>query len=161
MQLDASAGSYECGIEIIVYWDETLCPDGTPIVAAYTYEGASVNLDELLTNPQITDTVTQLTAAVLTNSEKDFSTKSILLTLQGLVTKDFGLSASVVAVFGKHGEFETPTDYEGRFDTYSANIKHVKISYSRSPSCFTVALGATTNPNFHISYGATNYAMLF
>ena len=48
VQLDISVGNYECGIEIIVYWDETVCNGGAPVVAIYVYEGASISTSDIL-----------------------------------------------------------------------------------------------------------------
>ena len=47
IQLDVSTGAFECGIEIIIYWDDEVCQDENLVVAIYVYEGMCVNLDEL------------------------------------------------------------------------------------------------------------------
>ena len=157
-QFDISTGSYECGIEVIVYWDEDVCEGGGPIVVVYVYEGASVNLDEVLTNPDFLKTVEQLTFAVTTNAGKDYDAIA-LIALQEAI---FGTSVSgaVVGIWG-YDNFDSTDDYSGQFTSFSGNIKHFKATWSYCNTCWSLAIGATTDAIAHISFGQTNYTEVY
>ena len=159
VQLDISTGNYECGIEIIVYWDEDVCQGEGLVVAVYVYEGMSVNLDELFQNPDVLKAIEQLTLAVTSNAGTDFES----LTLFELQTTLFGVNASgsFVFIWGYEGKFDSTDDYEGGFTAYSANFKHVKGSIALSPTCMAITIGATTERKTHVSYGQTNYTQVY
>ena len=66
-QFGLTVGDYECGIEVIVYWDSKVCQNSDPVIAVYAYEGAYINVDELILNPDYLDVVKRLTLACGTN----------------------------------------------------------------------------------------------
>ena len=159
VQLDISTGNYECGIEVIVYWDEDVCQGEGLVVAVYVYEGMSVNLDELYKNPDVINTIKQLTLALASNAGVDYETLS-LVELQAVL---FGLnvSGSLVFIWGYEGKFDSTDDYAGPFTSYSGNVKHVKATFSYCDTCWSVAIGGTTERKPHLSYGQTNYTQIY
>ena len=46
-ELELDMGIITTGIEVIVYWDKTVCNGDEPIVEVYVYAGVSVDLTEL------------------------------------------------------------------------------------------------------------------
>jgi len=157
-QFDISTGAYECGVEVIVYWDKNVCSEGGPIVSVYTYEGMSVNLDEVLVNPQYVNVVNQLTLAVSANAGKDYDTMELI----GLQATLFGTnaSASVVGIWG-YDNFDSTDDYAGPFTSYSGNYNHVKATWSYCDTCWSIAVGGTTETRPHLSFGQTNYTEVY
>lgn len=159
IQLDVSTGEYECGVEIIVYWDDDVCDGENLVVAVYVYEGMSVNLDELYKNPDVLNAIEQLTCAVATNSGVDYE-KLPLIELQAML---FGtnLSGSFVFIWGYEGMFDSTDDYAGPFTSWSGNARHLKGSFAWSPTCWAITIGGTTDGKAHISYGQTNYTQVY
>ena len=159
VQLDISTGAYECGVEVIVYWDDEVCQGENHVVAVYVYEGASVNLDELYKNPDVINTIEQLSLAVTANAGIDYETLS-LVELQALL---FGVNASgsLVFVWGYEGKFDSTDDYAGPFTAWSGNANHIKGSFAWSPTCWAVTVGGTTDNKAHISFGQTIYTQVY
>ena len=157
-QFDVSTGSYECGVEVIVYWDERVCEGEEPVAAIYVYEGMNVNLDEILIHPEYISVVKQLTLAMTANAGKDYDS----LELIGLQTAIFGAdaSASVVAIWG-YENFDSTSDYAGPFTSYSGNYNHAKITWSYCDTCWSIAVGGTTALKPHLSFGQTNYTEVY
>jgi hypothetical protein len=158
VQLDITIGSYECGIEIIVYWDETVCNGGGPVVAIYVYEGASVSTSDILKNPDCTRLIEQLVLALATNAGKDYDTLA-LMELQSMLF-DTSISGSVVGIWG-YDNFISTEDYEGPFTSYSGNIKHFKVTWSHCDTCWAIAVGGTTDSGAAFGFGQTYYTQIY
>ena len=154
-QLELDVGSYECGIEVIVYFDSTVCNGGTPITSVYVYEGAAVDLLDLYSNPDLIKTIEVLTATLTTNACPEAYGKAELIQLQSLLFADASVSASVLGVYG-YSNFTSPEDYEGAFSTIGASAFRGKATYSYSPSCWVIGLGATTSKKPSLGFGQTN-----
>ena len=77
-QLELNLGAYECGIEVIVYCgDESICGNQEAVVAIYVYEGVSVDIGQLLTNPDISMLTEDLSLALLTNVNDGILSKKV------------------------------------------------------------------------------------
>ena len=159
VQIDISIGGYECGIEIIVYWDKTVSDGGGPVVAIYAYEGVSISTNDVLKNPDYLRLIEQLTLALAANAGKDFDTLA-LVELQAVLF-DTSLSGAVVGIWGYDGIFNSTEDYAGPFTSYSGNIKHVKATWSYCDTCWSLAVGATTDGSVAFSYGQTYYTQIY
>ena len=157
-QFDVSVGAYECGVEAIVYWDETVCDGGDPVVAIYVYEGASISIGDILKSSEYIKVVGKLTAAMLANAGQDYETAELVALQASLY--DTNVSASVVAIWG-YDDFRTSNDYEGKFTSYSGNYQHAKVSYAYSETCWAISVGATTDVSPGISYGETYYTQIY
>ena len=158
-QLELDVGSYECGIEVIVYFDSTVCNGEQPIVSVYVYEGATVDLLDLYTNPNLINTIEVMTAALATNICSEAYGKAELIQLQSLLFADANVSASVLGIYG-YSNFISPEDYEGAFSTFSAAALRGKVTYSYSPSCWVIGVGASTSKKFSFGFGQTNYRLI-
>ena len=157
-QLDISIGSYECGIEIIVYWDEVVCSGGEPVVAIYVYEGAGISTDDILKNPDCLRLIEQLTLALTTNVGKDYDAFA-LMELQALLF-DSSVSGAVVGIWG-YDNFVSTEDYAGPFTSYSGNILHIKGTWSYCDTCWSLAVGGTTAGGLALSFSQTYYTQIY
>jgi len=157
-QGELNVGAYEVGFEVIIYTDPLVCGGDEPIVAVYIYEGAFVSITDLTKSTQFIKTVGKLSLAVATNAIDEQNAEALLIALQQALFKDISVSGSVVAIFGNE-EFKNTGSYEGAFDTFSATVKHVKFTYSYSPSCRVVAVGASTS-KYGLSYGQSYYVQV-
>ena len=157
-QFDITTGEYECGVEIIVYWDEDICEGGGLVVCVYIYEGVSANLDEIMLHPDVVEIISQLSLAVLANAGKDYDT----LALIDLQSKIFGssFSGAIVGIWG-YDNFDSTDDYAGPFTSYSVSFKHVKVTWSHCGTCWSLAIGGTTDGKLHFSLGQTNYTEFY
>ena len=157
-QGELNVGAYERGIEIIVYFDPLVCGGQQPVVAVYSYEGAFVDLDDFKKNPYFAKTIAKLTLAITTNAIDEQNAEALLIALQAALFNDVGLSGSIVGIFA-NDDFRSTESYCGAFDTFSATVKHVKITYSWSPSCRVVAVGGSSS-RYDISYGQSYYTQI-
>ena len=82
-----------------------------------------------------------------------------MIALQAAIFEDVSISGSVVGIFGNE-EFQNTESYAGPFTTYSGTIKHFKGSISTSSSCFTIALGGSTD-SWGIALGQSNYTQIY
>ena len=160
VQFDYSTGSYDTGVEIIVYWDKTVCNGEKLAIAIYVYEGASISAEDILSDPYCMNLIQQLGLSLMANAGKDYDTMALVQLQSQLFGSD--ISASVVAIWGYKDKFTTTTDYEGQFTSYGGNIKHGKGTWSYGDACWTLAFGATTSGDiFNVSYGQTNYTQIY
>ncbi len=158
-QGELDVGGYEVGVEIIVYYDELVCGGKEPKVAVYSYEGAFVDEEDMMKSTNYLQTVEKLTLAITTNVIDEQNAESLLIALQAAVFKDVGVSGSIVGIFGNK-DFETTESYAGPFTTYSATINHVKVSVSTCSTCFSVAVGASSD-RFAVSFGQSYYIQAY
>jgi hypothetical protein len=159
VQFEFSTGAYECGIEMIVYFDPEVCGGMNPIMSVYIYEGAGVDLLSLYNSTDFVNTINQLSTTIMTNTCEEPYGKADLIALQAAIFRDAGVSASILAIYG-YDNFKTPDDYSGAFTTFSGSAKHVKLSYSYSSTCWSMSLGATTESKLSFGFGQTNYQLL-
>ena len=159
VQGELSVGSYEVGFEIIVYWDDVVCGNEDPKVAVYIYEGAFVDIDDMKKSTQFTKTIEKLILAISTNVIDEQNAEVLLIALQQALFQDIGISGSVICIWGNN-YFDSTESYCGAFDTYSATIKHVKFTYSSSPSCKVVGIGASTS-KYDLSFGQSYYTQIY
>ena len=158
-QGELDVGGYEVGVEVIVYYDPLVCGGEEPVVAVYTYEGAFVDIDDIKKSVNYTATVAKLTLAVTTNKIDEQNAEVLLIALQQALFSDVGVSGSVVGVFG-NGEFNSTRSYKGPFNAFSGIANHLKVSVAYCSSCFTVAVGGTTD-KFGASFGQSNYTQIY
>ena len=158
-QGELDVGGYEVGFEIIVYYDELVCGVKEPMVAVYLYEGAFVDNEDIMNSGKYLQTVEKLTLAIMTNAIDEQNAEALLISLQAVLFKDVGVSGSVVGIFGNQ-YFNTTESYSGSFTTYSATVNHVKVSVSTCSSCFSIAVGASTD-RFGASFGQSYYTQVY
>ena len=158
-QGELDVGSYEVGVEIIVYWDQLVCGGKDPIVAIYSYEGVYVDIDDIKKSTQYIETVSKLILAGGTNFSDNQNIEALLIALQQSIFKDLGVSGSVMGILG-NSDFKNTESYSGAFDTYSATVNHVKFTYSTSPSCKVIAVGGSTD-RWGGSFGQSYYTQLY
>ena len=159
LQCEIDVGSYEVGLEIIVYTDDLVCGGEDPVVSIYLYEGAYADLDDIKKGTNFAKTIEKLTLAVTTNMVEEQNAEALLIALQTAVFEDVSVSGSVVVIFGNE-EFQNTQSYAGPFTTYSGTIKHLKASLSTSSSCFTIALGGSSD-RWGASFGQSNYTQIY
>ena len=157
-ELELDMGIITTGIEVIVYWDKTVCNGDEPIVEVYVYAGVSVDLTELAKNPEYQRLVSQLGLALTQADPSCFGAEELQILWQSICTGS-SASLSLVAVFGNE-DFTSTKDYEGWFTTRSVSFKHVKVGYAYSNTGFTITVGATSSATLNISMGQTYYVLL-
>ena len=102
-QGELDVGSYEVGVEIIVYWDQLVCGGKDPIVAIYSYEGVYVDIDDIKKSTQFIETVGKLILAGATNFSDNQNIEAFLIALQQSIFKDLGVSGSIMGIWGNRG----------------------------------------------------------
>lgn len=148
IQIELSVGSAVAGVEIIVYWDDTVCNGGNPILAVYVYGGISPEMGDIVQSAVI---ALSCDDALLTGS-----TQLITLSLSMLsatISRSYSVAASAVLIMG-NDSFCSIKNYAGAFVSAGGNFKFLKWSYARSDTCYAVSLGGTfpSNPcSFGIS----------
>ena len=129
-ELELDMGIITTGIEVIVYWDKTVCNGDEPIVEVYVYAGVSIDLTELAKNPEYQRLVSQLGLALTQADPSCFGAEELQILWQSIRTGS-SASLSLVAVFGNE-DFTSTKDYEGWFTTRSVSFKNVKVGYAYS-----------------------------
>ena len=157
-ELELDMGIITTGIEVIVYWDKTVCNGDEPIVEVYVYAGVSVDLTELAKNPEYQRLVSQLGLALTQADPSCFGAEELQILWQSICTGS-SASLSLVAVFGNE-DFTSTKDYEGWFTTRSVSFKNVKVGYAYSNTGFTITGGAPSSATLNISMGQTYYVLL-
>lgn len=102
--------------------------------------------------------IEQLSFALVANAGKDYDTLA-LVELQAVLF-DTNISGSVVGIWG-YDNFVSTEDYAGPFTSYSGNIKHFKATWSYCDTCWSVALGVTTDSGAALSFGQTFYSQIY
>lgn len=152
IQLELNIGCYTVGLELILYWDSTVCGGGGWVVAVYSYDGLSVDM----TDPLLGSIIATLTdnADVLMNGTEE-AVNSLIEAIEGKISA----SVSAVLIFGNE-DFTSRDSYEGPFTSISGNISHIKGSFAYSSNSFAVSIGATTSKTAGFGISRTNYSLL-
>ena len=152
MQIELDYGTYTAGIELIIYWDVEECEEDGYVIACYSYDGRSVNLNDPLWGSVLASVVDN--AGLLASG-----TEAGMNTMLDILKNGFSASASGVLLLG-NDEFTSVTSYEGPFTSVYGSINHVKGGAAYSSNCIAVALGATTSKTPCWGFSRTDYTML-
>ena len=156
IQIEASIGSAVVGVEVIVYWDSTVCNGGNPILAVYVYGGVS---------PEMGDIIQQAVVAMSCDDALlSGETQTITLSLSALtasLSNSYSLSVSAVLIVG-NDLFDDITDYEGTFVSIGGSAKFLKGSFAYSDKCCAATLGGTlSSSTLSFGFSKTYYELYY
>ena len=165
VQIEVPVGDITYGLEIIFYWDDTICGDNNLVVAVYNYSGYDISIGEL---QQVNDIVEALLTVVMSEQGNDDLTE--WYSAVTYIFNGFGISGGAFLLFGDD-DFETVYDYSGGFETWSAsgNILGSTVTGFHSFSEHCDAYGAKIGKHFEgirpslwnpfaITYSRTDYS---
>ena len=161
LQFDFTAGDETVGVEIVVYYDETVCDGKGPVVVYYFYSGTELSAEALLF---LDDMITKL--ATITVIDAGDMTSDAVLFFAKAYLEGINFSGSFFLLDG-NDKFAKPGDYSGTFETVSFTGtfmgKQAGMYYSFCESCCAVGIkvGVDLQPGFlpiNLSYSRTVYS---
>ena len=152
IQIEFNIGCYTAGLEVILYWDETISNNNGWTIAIYSYDGLSIDMTDPLLG-SIVATISDNANLLISGTEE--SLNSLIRIIKGKVSA----SISGVLIWGDDS-FTSTASYEGPFTSVSGNLSHLKGSFAYSSNSFAVAVGATTSKTSSWGISKTNYTLL-
>ena len=165
-QFDIQGGEGSVGVEVVIYFDQTVCDGENFKVVFYQYSGVEISASRLTSYIDFIDA--QLIAETFENG--NFTQDAMLTILRGIM-EGAGVSGAAFVIDGNHN-FDDVEDYAGAFETLSIAISldpaTVTGFHSYSPTCTAtgIKVGVST-PRISkwawpidLSYSRTEYTII-
>ena len=137
IQINIDAGSLTIGLEIILYWDPTVCGEGNWMIAIYTYGGVSVETyDAWLAS--IVAIMTDNASLLMADAENNVS--SVIMLAAAALGSGFSFSISGVAIVGNE-DFTTPRSYEQSFTSVGTVFGKARVGVAYSDTGCAYSIG--------------------
>jgi len=134
IQGEIDFGTYTVGVEIIIYWDVEECGDNSLVVAIYTYDGCTINMEDKL-GGSILATIVDNANLLMGGTEDGMNA------MLDILTEGFSCSLSGVFIMGNE-DFTSVSSYEGPFTSIGGSIGRLKGAVAYSSNSIALSLGA-------------------